>query len=511
MMTMTKMMITRTPMIVPIMPLFMFPPFSNSARTPTRSHLTCETWSSRATAGFVGDDPLVRTYPGERVFVVNRPALPEVDIGTGLGAYVRLLGHGPAAGPFVAAFVARLTLAMAPLSILLLVQSERGAYSVAGFVTGAFAVGSAGGTPLWGRLMDRFGQVRVLLPTALTSAGFLVALALTTVMGGRTALLTVLSLGAGLAYPAMSPALRAAWRVIFPDQASRKVAFALDATSVELVFVGGPLLLSLLLAFTPPVVPLLVTAGLMVTGCGAYCATRAARLSGPLRIGLVPTSRAEGDLTSVGRTHRTAITATGVSALLLVMLGLSIGFGQLDTSMAAAAGELLGGTDKVGIFFAAIAGGSTIGGLAFGARSWAIDERRAVPVLLGVFALMLGLMALLMTLSVGNLWVVLPVLAVTGASIAPTLIMQQSLLDQLAPSHRLNEAQAFLSAANTTGAAVGTALAGVLIDYHGLGWSFGGAALAALLAAGIAAFSQSHWRSATAEVDDLLAASRAAH
>jgi hypothetical protein len=63
---------------------------------------------------------------------------------------------------------------------------------------------------------------------------------------------------------------------------------------------------------------------------------------------------------------RTAVAATGVAAVLTVMLMLSIGFGQLDTSM------------------------------------------------------------------------------------APTLIMQLQLLDHLAPAHRLNEAQAFLSASNTT-------------------------------------------------------------
>jgi predicted MFS family arabinose efflux permease len=42
------------------------------------------------------------------------------------------------------------------------------------------------------------------------------------------------------------------------------------------------------------------------------------------------------------------------------------------------------------------------------------------------------------------------------------------------------------SAANTTGAAVGTAIAGVVIDGAGLSWSFGGAALGTLLAAVIA-------------------------
>jgi MFS family permease len=174
-----------------------------------------------------------------------------VELGTGLGAYLSLLGHAPARSPFLAALVARLPMAMAPLGIILLVQSERGTYSLAGLVTGAYAVGSALGTPLWGRLMDRFGQVRVLLPTAVACAAMLAALALSTVQDGSPALLVGLAALAGFAYPAVSPALRSAWRVIFPDAESRRVAFALDATSVELVFVGGPLLLSLLLVVSP--------------------------------------------------------------------------------------------------------------------------------------------------------------------------------------------------------------------------------------------------------------------
>jgi len=187
---------------------------------------------------------------------------------------------------------------------------------------------------------------------------------------------------------------------------------------------------------------------------------------------------------------------TGVAALLLVMLTLSIGFGQLDTSLAATAGKLLGGNQHVGVLFAAIAGGSTLGGLVFGARVWPIDDRIAVPTLLTAFALLLGGMAALLSLPHPRLWIVYVLLVVTGATIAPTLIMQQNLLDHLAPSHRLNEAQAFLSAANTTGAAAGTALAGVLIDYHGLDWSFGGAALLAAASASVAIVSLRHWRAA---------------
>lgn len=417
------------------------------------------------------------------------------SIGTGLSAYGRLLRHRPAAGPFFAAFIARLPMSMAPLGILLLVQDVRGAYAVAGLVTGAFALGSAVGTPIWGRLMDRYGQVRVLLPTSLGSASFLIAVAVATVAGAPIPVMFALAAAAGVAYPPMSPALRVAWRVIFPDQASRRVAFALDATSVELIFVGGPLLLSVLLALFAPIVPLLVTAGLMAGGGVAFCRTDAARRSRP----------ATGPLTHAGtngggpapRRHSTVITISGVGAVLFTMMALSVAFGQLDTSMAATAGELLGGTEKVGILFAAIAGGSAIGGLTFGARTWRFEERRAVPVMLGLFGVFLATMALLMSTGRVSLVLVLPLLFLTGLTVAPTLIMQQNLLDHLAPSHRLNEAQAFLSASNTTGAAAGTALAGILIDFHGLGWSFGGAAIGAGLACLIAALSQSHWRAAS--------------
>lgn len=421
--------------------------------------------------------------------MAGRAVALEGGLGTGVQAYLRLLRHGPAAKPFLAAFLARLPIAMAPLGILLLIERERGSYSLAGLVTGAFALGSAVGMPLWGRLMDRSGQPRVLVPTALTSAATLVALALATVLGAPSAALLALSLLAGLSFPPMSPAIRAAWRVIFPDRASRRVAFALDGTSVELIFVGGPLLLSLLLVLTPPAVPLMITAALLAGGSLAYSRTSAARLSGGV-------SATTPDGGGPPRRRVPVVLVGGVATVLTVMLMLSIGFGQLDTSMAATAGQLLGSTDNVGVLFAAIAGGSTVGGLAYGAGRWRFQERHGVVVLLAAFSLLLGAMALLMRSPDPGLLLVLPLLFVTGVTIAPTLIMQQSLVDHLAPADRLNEAQAFLSAANTTGAAAGTALAGVLIDFHGLDWSYAGASAALALAVVVALLSQRRWRSA---------------
>ncbi len=337
--------------------------------------------------------------------------------------------------------------------------------------------------------MDRVGQVRVLAPTAAASAVLLATLAFATTAGAPNAALVALAAGVGLSYPAISPALRSSFRIVLADPRARQVAFALDATSVELAFVCGPLLLSVLLLPQIAVLPLLVTATLLAVGGLAYCATGVARRATPAAqqaaSGHDPRTETTGP--------RTALGAPGVASVLAVMLLLSIGFGQLDTSMAATSDFTLGGTEKVGILFAAIAGGSTLGGLAYGSRSWPFEERRAIPVLLGLFGLFLGALGVLLWAGIASLLVLLPVLFLTGLTIAPILIMQQALLDRLAPANRLNEAQALLSASNTTGAAIGTAVAGLVIDVAGVAWSFGGAAVGALVAAGVAVLNQRRW------------------
>jgi MFS family permease len=412
------------------------------------------------------------------------------DLGTGPMAYVRLLRHRPAAVPFFSALIARLSISMAPLGLLLLVQSERGAYGIAGVVTGAFAIGIAVGSPIWGRAMDRAGQPRTLLLTSLFSSLLLAADAIATVGGASMPVLIALAAAAGLSFPPMSAAIRSAWRVIFPDPASRRVAFALDATAVELLFVVGPLLLSAILALTGPVVAVLVAAGCMAFGGIAYCRTDAARHSSGGHAGHQPNDQ---HAALQARHHRSALTVPGVASVLLVMLMLSVGFGQLDTSMAGTANRILGGNDKVGILFTAIAGGSAVGGLVYGARNWALEERRALPITVGAFAILLTGIAAAVGADHPHLWLLLPMLFGTGLTIAPSLIMQQGLLDHLTPSNRLNEAQSMLSSVNQVGAAAGTAVAGVVIDSYGLFWSFVGAAAGVALCCLSALAGQSRW------------------
>ncbi len=399
--------------------------------------------------------------------------------------YLRILRQRAALMPFAAAVAARLPISMGPLGIVLLVQQVRGSYTSAAAVTAAFALATSVSAPLLGRAMDRVGQPRVILAAAGVSALLLATLAVVTVRGGGDLVLVALSAGAGLAFPPITPAMRGAWRVVLDTPDDRAAAYAMDAVAVESIFVGGPLLLSALLVLAPPAVPLLVTAALLLCGSWGYGLSAAARSWRPER------ADPAGPVADTS-----PLRAPGVPAVLLVALAMAVGFGQVDVSIAATARLTLHDPGRVGLLFAAIAGGSASGGLWYGARSWRRPERRRLPVLLGGFAF--GLTVVLFTLlrrADGPLLlpVLLPVLFLTGLGIAPALIIQQALVDRLAPGHRLGEAQAWLNTGFTAGSAGGTAVAGVLVDVAGPAASFAGAAVAVALATAVAVAAQQRW------------------
>jgi MFS family permease len=402
--------------------------------------------------------------------------------------YLQILRHRAALLPFAAAVVARLPFSMGPLGMVILVQSVRGSYSIAGVVTAAWAVSASLTAPLLGHGLDRFGQPRLIGVTSVASGVLLAVFALSAVGGASDGVLLALSFGVGLTFPPVGPAMRAAWRAVLPGEADRKAAYALDAAAVESIFVGGPLLLSLLLVVAPPVVPLLVTAVLLTGGGVGYALTGAARDVRP-----EPHHAGEG--------HRSAspLRSRGVLAVLLVTLGLAVGFGLCDVGIAATAREELGSQARVGLLFTAIAGGSMVGGLWYGAQLWRRPERTRLPVALAGYAIGLAAMALLLRAAGRpSLAVLMPLMFLAGLCIAPGLIIALNLMDLLAPRDRLSEAQSWLNTAFTSGGAGGTALAGVLVDSGGPALSFAGAAVAVGVAAGLALGVQQRWRAPVA-------------
>ncbi|QNK79490.1 MFS transporter [Nakamurella sp. PAMC28650] len=404
--------------------------------------------------------------------------------------YAAVLRRPGAIRPFVATVVARLPIAMAPLGMVVLVQNVTGSYAIAGLVTGGFAVGTSVGAPVWGRMMDRLGQARVIVPTVLASAVLIAALALGAVGGAPAVWLVALAAAAGLTFPPFGAAMRSTWRLVVPEGPERRAGFALDAVAVESLFVGGPLFLSLLLVVSPPVVPLLVSAVLLAAGGLAYSATEPARRRPPhgrrSRPGEIVSGRAKADGSEAGRARAGGsgpgrLMAGGLPVVLVISAALSIGFGVIDTSLAATARQVLGHQGWLGLLFAAIAGASVIGGLAYGTRATHDREQRRLPVALGVFALGLAPVPFLIAAGRPSLWALLPLLFLAGLAIAPALIMLQNIVDRVAPAARHQEAQAWLSTSSTTGGAAGTAVAGLAVDAAGVPAALGLAVIAVLL------------------------------
>src|ERR687897_2526356 len=91
----------------------------------------------------------------------------------GLARY-RALFHVPHVRRLVlSGLLARLPMGMVGLALLLLVRERGGSYAAAGAVSGAYFVATAVGAPVAGRVVDRRGQTRILLPRAVVFPGLL--------------------------------------------------------------------------------------------------------------------------------------------------------------------------------------------------------------------------------------------------------------------------------------------------------------------------------------------------
>jgi MFS family permease len=173
--------------------------------------------------------------------------------------------------------IARLPSAMLPLAILLLVDARIGSLAAAGLVVGAFSVGRAAVSPGVGALVDRLGQVRVLIAGAVAQVILLGGLVLTVQLGASLPITTVVGAVAGAASPPIQACLRALWPLVAPGDAARDAAYSFDATSQELIWIVGPLLVSALLIVISPAMLVIVCAAIGSGGIALFVQAPVAR------------------------------------------------------------------------------------------------------------------------------------------------------------------------------------------------------------------------------------------
>jgi MFS family permease len=361
-----------------------------------------------------------------------------------VGNTYRRLFAVPGARVFVAAgFVGRMPMAMTGIGIVLLVSAVTGSYALAGAASAAASLSYAAASPVTGRLVDRYGQGQVLVPLVLANLVGVAALVTLAQLRAGTWTLFPAAAAVGLTSPSFGAFVRARWSHLLGADGLH-VAYAFESVADEVIFVAGPVLVTLLATGVHPAAGIGTAALLTVTGGLALAAQR--RTQPPPQVTVAAGS---------------AVRAPGMLVLVPVFALLGSTFGAIDVSIIAYAQEH-GHRSLAGVILATFALGSMSAGLWYGARTWRLGlERRFLT---GLALLAAGLVPLPLA---GNLWLLMPLVFLTGLSISPTIIPAYGLVQRLVPRHLLTEGLAWVSTAVGVGVAIGAPLAGRLVDAYG--------------------------------------------
>jgi MFS family permease len=369
-----------------------------------------------------------------------------------LSGYGRALRAPHVAATVLASIVARLPISMAGLGTVLYVHARTGSFGSAGIVSGAFALGSALSAPVLGRLVDRLGQTRVLVPGAFIDGAALAGIVILGSLHAPVVALAASSLVAGVGAPPVGASLRALWPSMLRDEPEALgAAYALDSILLEIFFIVGPLLTAALASLVSPASSLLVAAAFAVVGTLWFCS--------------LPPSRTWRGETRVAGGRAGALASPGMRTIVVATFPVGACFGALEIALPAF-GSAHGAAALGGPFAAALSVGSAAGGLLYGAHA---GTRPRLPLFLGLsVALPAACLPLLVAPSVA---VMFPLAALAGMAIAPLVASRNELTNAIAPPGTLTEAFTWGLTAIVGGSAAGSAIAGAAVQ--GGGWRAG--------------------------------------
>ncbi|WP_026421689.1 MFS transporter [Actinokineospora inagensis] len=352
----------------------------------------------------------------------------------------------PGAAAFCAAgFVARLPMGMRSVGCVLMVSALTGSFALAGAVTAVLALSQAAAGPTVGRLMDRLGQRRVIMATLPANVVGTVALVLLAHFRAPAWTLFPAAAVAGVAALPIGSLVRTRWSAVAPGVPGTA---ALEGVLDEVIYVVGPMLVTVLAVGVDPVSGVLGALVLYVAG-GIWLAAQ----------------RSTQPVTHIpdGQVEKGGILSVGLLVLLFVYVATGVFFGTFDVGLIAFAKEH-GALGSTGLLLGLLAAGSFVAGLVVGAVKWKNGVSRRL--LFSTLALALATIPLLFADSL-PLMAALTVLA--GLTVSPVLITATSMVEFLVPRGALTEGYAWLASAVILGMAIGSAAGGSLVDLGGSG------------------------------------------
>ncbi|MGW9170820.1 MFS transporter [Streptomyces decoyicus] len=384
-------------------------------------------------------------------------------------SYAAVLREPHVLRTFAPALVARFSYGIVFVSLAVALTQATGSYAWAGGALALFGASTAFLAPLRARLIDRRGPRRVLPTMAAVYALLLAALTAATWQAGAPRWLLMLLTGvAGACAPPLGPVMRAAWSALLPDPAQRQRAFSLDTVAEELLYVSGPLAAGVFIAVGHPAIGVGVSAGLLLSGTLVMVASPAMCAPDP---GIAAGARQMG----VSRGRWRGLRGNSLLEPVMVTAGVGMCLGALSLLLVVFS-ERQKEPAAVAWLEAALAVGSAIGGLAYGARAWRLPGRIRLPLL----ALALGLVLSIAGMS-PNLWVLALVVCAAGACVAPALTTAYLVADECTDTTSRTRAGTWVNSAFNAGSSGGTALTGLTVDLLPLWCCFAVATLPAVL------------------------------
>jgi MFS family permease len=360
--------------------------------------------------------------------------------------YKEIFSVPGAVGFSAAGFFARLPIAMAPIGIVAMLSQTRGEYWIAGAVSATFALTNALIAPQVSRLVDRFGQSAVIVPSTIVSV---IAFAFLILSANRDWPVWTLFASAlfAAAMPSMPAMLRARWTEIFRGRPELNTAFAFESAADELVYIAGASLSVGLAVSMFPEAGMLISTIFLAVGTAAFALQRSTE----------PTIRPS----IAGMVRTSAIRLRSVQIITLALIFVGSMFATAEVTTVAMTKEL-GQPGAASLVIGVYAIGSFVLGLVLGALNLRTPLQKQL--LIAVSVLAVTAVPLLVADTV-------PLLAlavfVSGIAISPTFITAFGLIERRVPESMLTEGITWVTTGIGIGMALGAFLAGWVVDNFG--------------------------------------------
>lgn len=349
----------------------------------------------------------------------------------------------------LAGAVARFPMAMAGLSTLLMISTLYGEYSLAGQVNALVVIAMAAASPIQARLVDRYGQAKVLRPLVACSLVLLLALMLSALFHAPRWTLYLFALLSGATTGSFGAFVRARWTHLLAGSRKLNTAYAFEAAVDELIFIFGPIVATVLATVVHPAAG--IVACLLTSGIGGFwfLSQRATE----------PVVTAKSDLSDQEAKPLMKSAAMVILGLIFMLCGFT--FGGLDLTVVAFCREQ-GVAQISGLLLAMFGVTSFSSAVIYGAKEWGISALRLF--LGGITLMAIGFSTFFFAF---NPWILGLCLALTGATYAPTMTNATNILSQVVPPARFTEGMAWLNTFFTLGISGGAWLGGSVVDVAG--------------------------------------------